>query len=112
RAGEVPVRVGPGDELEEWVGPPLLGRRLGDDLLGEDVERCLRKLHGVEPAGPHGGEQGGALDELVAGERVEAALGGAAAGVVGAADPLEARGDRAGRADLADELARADVDPE
>ena len=110
--GERPVGVGGGDERVEVVDPPLLGRRLGDDLLGEDVERGHGRLDGVEASGPHGGEEAGALDELVAGERVEPTPWRAGAGVVGPADALQERGDRAGRADLAHQLHRADVDPQ
>ena len=72
----------------------------------------LGGLDGVEAAGAHRGEQRGALDELVARQRVEAALGRAGAGVVGAADALEEGGDAARRADLAHQLDRADVDAE
>ena len=61
---------------------------------------------------PHGGQQGGALHQLVAGQGVEAALGRARPAVVGAADPLEEGGDAARRADLAHQLDRADVDAE
>ena len=60
----------------------------------------------------HRGEQRRALDERVAGQREEAALRRADPGVVRAADPLQERGDAAGRADLADELDRPDVDAE
>ena len=70
------------------------------------------QLDGVEATGAHRGEQRGALDQLVAGQRVQAALGRAGAAVVGAADALQERGDAAGRADLAHQLDRADVDAE
>src|SRR5690606_22908098 len=88
------------------------GTDLGHDLLGEDVERGDGGLERVERALAHGGEQGGALDQLVAGEGEQPALGHAVAAVVGPADPLEERGDATRRADLADELDRADVDAE
>ena len=71
-----------------------------------------RRHDRVEPPGAHRGEQRGALDELVARQRVEAALRRAGAGVVRAADALQERGDAAGRADLAHQLDRADVDAE
>ncbi len=112
RPGERPVRMGGGDELVEVVDLPLLGGGLGDDLLGEDVERGHRGLDGVEAPRPHRGQEPRALDELVAGERVEPAPRRAGAGVVGPTDALEERGDRSGRADLAHELHRADVDPQ
>ena len=87
-------------------------RDLGDDLLGDDVEGEVGELDGVEPTGAHRGEQRGALDQLVARQRVEPTLGRAGAAVVRAADALEERGDAAWRADLAHELDRADVDAE
>ena len=111
-ARQVVVRRGAAHEREEVVGAPLLRRDLGDDLLGEDVERQRGRVDRVEAAGVHRGEQRGALDELVAGQRVEAPLRRAGAAVVGAADPLQERRDAARRADLADQLDRADVDAE
>ena len=69
-------------------------------------------MDGVEPAAAHRRQECRALDQRVAGERVQAPLGGAGAGVVRAPDPLQERRDAAGRADLAHELDRADVDAE
>ena len=96
RPGERPVRMGGGDERVEVVDLPLLGGGLGDDLLGEDVERGHRRLDGVEAPRPHRGQEPRALDELVAGERVEPAPRRAGAGVVGPTDALEERRDRSG----------------
>ena len=106
------VRRGAPDEREEVVGAPLLRADLGDDLLCGDVERQLGQLDGVETTAVHRGQQRGALDELVARERVQPTLRGAGATVVGATDALQERGDAARRPDLADELDRADVDAE
>ena len=50
--------------------------------------------------------------KLVAGESEQPSLGNDAEGVPGAADPLQQRGDRAGRPQLADEVDVADVDAE
>jgi hypothetical protein len=107
---EAGVVGGPAHEVEQLVGAPLLGGDLGHDLLGGDVEGQAGELHRVESAGPHGGQQGRALDELVAGEGEEAALRRPRPAVVGAAHPLEEGGDAAGRADLAHQLDGADVD--
>ena len=84
----------------------------GHDLLGQDVERPLGDDQAVELAAADGVHQGRALDQLVAGEREEPPLGEAAQVVAGAADPLQQGGDRARRAELADEVDRADVDPQ
>ena len=111
-AGELGVRRRPAHELVQLVGAPFLRRHLGDDLLGGDVERLVRELDGVEPAGTHGDEKPRALDELVARQRVEPPLRRAGARVVRPADALQERGDAARRADLAHELDRADVDAE
>ena len=106
------VGRGPAHQVEQLVRPPFPGRHLGHDLLGQDVEGQARRVDGVEPPAAHRGEQGGALDQLVAGQRVQAALGRAGPAVVGPADPLQEGGDAAGRADLAHQLDRADVDAE
>ncbi len=106
------VRRGTLHQREEVVGAPLLRAHLGDDLLRGDVERQLGQLDRVEATGVHRGEQRGALDQLVARQRVETPLGRAGAAVVGAADALQERGDAARRTDLAHQLHRADVDAE
>ncbi len=91
---------------------PLLGGRGGHDLLGQDVERLLGDDQAVELAPAHRVHQGRALDQLVAGEREEPPLGQAAEMVAGPPDALEQGGDRARRAELADQVHRADVDPQ
>ncbi len=108
--GELVVRGGPPHEVEQAVGPPLLGRHLGHHLLGQDVEREAGQLDDVQPAGPHRGQQGAALHQLVPGQGVQPALRGAGPAVVGPPDALQEGGDAAGRADLAHQLHRADVD--
>ena len=87
-------------------------RRLGHDLLGEDVERLLGRVEGVEASPLDRGQQRGALDQLVPGGRVHDPPGNAGAVVVGPAHPLEEGGDAVGRADLAHQLDRPDVDAE
>ncbi len=111
-ARESAVRMGPAHQLIELVATPLLGGDLGHELLGQDVDGGHGGDHGVERALAHRPQQGGAFHQLVAGEGEQAALGDAAQAVVGPAHPLEEGGDAAGGADLADQLHRADVDPE
>ena len=111
-AGERSEGSGPAEEVEEVVELPVLAGGLGDDLLGEDVERGDELDDAVEFAGADGAHEGGAFDQFVAGGREQAALGAEAEGVAGAADALQEDGDAAGRADLADEVDAADVDAE
>ena len=61
-------------------------------------------------SGPDRGQQRGALDQLVAGQRVEAAGRRSLELVVGPSHPLEEGADGPGRPDLADQLDRTDVD--
>ena len=110
-AGQVGVRGGPAHQVVERLHLPLLGRRhLGHQLLGQHVEGGHRRVQHVEVAGPHPGQQGGALDQLVPGERVQPAGRRPLQLVVGPAHPLEEGADGPGRADLADQLDRPDVD--
>ncbi len=111
-AGEVAVVAGAADEGEELVFIPFVGGAGGDDLLGEDVERRVRQGELVEVLLADGANDGGALDEFVAGGGEEAALGDGSSPVSGAAYALQGDGDGAGRADLADEIDVADVDAE
>ena len=109
-AGQVAVGGGATHEVEEGVGRPVLAGGLGDDLLRQHVERRDGLLDAVEAAGADGADQGGALDELVAGGGEELAARRQAEGVPGAADALQEGADGAGRGDLADEVDGADVD--
>ena len=111
-AREVDERCRPTDQLVQIIGPPFLGRGFGDHVLRGDVERQSRHLDAVESAGAHRDEEGGALDELVAGERIEAPLWCPGSAVVRPADSLQEGRDAAGGADLAHQLDGSDVDPE
>ena len=109
-AGEVAVGGGAAHEVEEGVDRPVLAGGLGDDLLRQHVERGDGLLDAVEAAGADGADQGGALDQLVAGGGEELAARRQAEGVPGAPDALQEGADGAGRGDLADEVDGADVD--
>ena len=112
---EPPVGPGSPDELEQLVFcHPVFtpGRGLGHDLLGQDVQRLLGRVQGVEAPPFHRGEQRGALDELVACGRVYDPAGNAGPVVVGPAHPLQECGDAVRRADLAYELDGPDIDAE
>ena len=73
-ARQVGVRSSTAHDVVQLVGSPFARTDLGDKLLGENIERPDRELDGVELAGSQRAEQGGALDELVACERIEAAF--------------------------------------
>ena len=109
---EIAVWIRAAHEREQLVLAVFARRHFGDDLLREHVERMFGDVQAVELAAAHGIEQRGAVDELVAAAREDAALGHAAHRVVGAADALQEHRDAARRAELADELHVADVDAE
>ncbi|MBV6412664.1 MAG: hypothetical protein OMOMHJEC_00447 [Xanthomonadales bacterium] len=90
----------------------LAARDFGDDLLRQHVQRRLRHAQGLQFAAADRGEQGDAFDQVVARGREQPSLGQPAQAVAGAADPLQEGGDRARRAELADEVHIADVDAE
>ena len=66
----------------------------------------------IEVAAPDAAHERRALDQLIARQREQPALRRAAEVVARAADALEQRRDRARRAELHDEIDRADVDAE
>ena len=93
--GQLPVRGGPAEKLEEPLFPPLAGSRdLGDDLLGQDVQWRTGGQHCVEAALADCSEQRRALDKFVPRGREKYALGHPMTGVVGAPDPLQEGRDR------------------
>ncbi len=112
RAGQAPIGPGPAESGVEGFLPPILGRGLGDDLLGQHVERLRGNREPVELAALDALQQRRAFHQLVAGQREEAALGQARDGMAGPTDPLEEARDRARGAELADEIDFADVDAE
>ena len=111
-AGERSIRVGPPNQIEELVFLPLLGGRRGHDLLGQDVERLLRDDQPVQLPPPNGPEKRHALHQLVTAQRKQPTLGHGTERVTRSADALQERGEPAWRADLTDQIHRADVDPE
>jgi len=101
---ETAVRVSAADEFEQRILVPFLGGGFGDDLLREHVERLVRNEHAVELAVLHRAHHCRAFDQIVAGEREDAALGQAAHRVARAADALKKRRDAVRRGDLTDEI--------
>ena len=90
----------------------LARRRHRDDLLREHVERVARHDGRLDQALAHAPRDDRALEQVGAELREDAALGGVADAVAGAADPLQPGGDRLGRLDLQHEVDRAHVDAE
>ena len=112
RSGQIAVRPGAAEGVEEVVFLPFAGHAGRDRLLGEDVERGGSRGQEVELPASDAVQQRGALDELVERQRKEPTLRDAREGVAGAADPLQERRDRPRGADLDDEVHVADVDSE
>ena len=112
-AAELAVGVRAGDERVQVVDaqPVVAGRGgHGDDLLGEHVERVARHDGGLDLALAHALGDDRALEQVGAELGEDAALGDVADVVAGAADPLQAGGDRLRRLDLQHEVDGAHVD--
>ena len=107
---QIGVRRGLAHQVVQIVLAPGLAGALGDDLLSENIERRDRRKHAVQPAGPYRAQKSGALHQLVARGREEAAFRRQAQRVAGAPNALEEGGDATGRFQLADQVHYADVD--
>jgi hypothetical protein len=82
-AREPPVRPGTAHQREETRLLPFARGHLGHDLLRQHVQRRFRHVQPIELLSMHRPEQRGALDEVVAAQRKQPALGHAAHPVVG-----------------------------
>ncbi len=109
-ADEFAIRPGAAQQRVKPLLVPLARRRLGDDLLGQHVQRTLGDDQAVQLAAAHAVEQCGAFDQLVARQRKQPPLGRAADAVAGAPNALQEGGDGARRSELADQIHLADVD--
>ena len=98
---------------EQVVDVPRLHRRHGDDLLREDVERVARIAGRLRPARRASrGSTAAHASEIAAELREDDAFADGAGLMSGAADALQAAGDRRRRLDLHDEIDGAHVDAE
>ena len=104
------IRRGAVDQRQQGVFRPLLGADLGDDLLRQHIQRCDGDVQRVQLTSAHAVEQGGALNQIIAGECEQTAFGCATHVVAGAPDPLQKPVDGPGRADLAHQVDVADID--
>ncbi len=84
----------------------------GDELLGEHVERLARHPRVLDLAPAHAIDHDRGLEQVAAVLGDEAAERGHVHLVAGAADALQAGGDRLGRLHLHDQVDRAHVDAE
>ena len=107
---KTPVRIGAPDELKQCLLVPFLCGDFRGDLLREHIERIAGDVQLVELAAAHRIEERRALHEIIARQRKDPALRGAAHRVAGAPDALQEGVDGARRAQLAHEVNIADVD--
>src|SRR5262249_53908107 len=88
-AGQRAERPGQAQPIVKLPLRPVLRRDFRDDLLREHVERAVRNDEAVELPATDAVDKRHALDEIVARQRKQAALGRAADGVARAADTLQ-----------------------
>ena len=111
-ARQVLERCGAADHLLEGVDVPVVHRDHRDDLLREHVERVARVAHRLDPAFAHPLDDERARDEVTAMLREHDPAARRADVVAGAADALQALGDRRRSLDLDHQIHRAHVDAE
>ena len=109
-ARQAAERRGASEDLVELVLRGRLGGDLGDDLLREHFDWRFGLADPVQIAASDRAHHRGALDQLVKRGGEERAVRGAGQRVAGAPHALEEGADSARRADLADQIDRADVD--
>src|SRR4051794_39505769 len=109
---QVAVRPGAAETVEQRILAPVLGGDFGHDLLRQYIERPFRNSQSVEFAASDAVEQRRALDQIIARQREQPALRRAVDRMARTADALQKAGDGTRRADLADQVDIADVDPE
>jgi hypothetical protein len=107
--------IGPGaaEQREERVLLPFARRHLGDDLLRQHVERRARDRRAGRARRARTLSSSAAHSTSSSRDSGKSRpLGVPPTAVAGAADALQEAGDRARRADLADEVDLADIDAE
>ena len=92
-AGQTAIGIGSPDEREQIVDVPVLRGCLGNDLLGEHVERRLRNGDAVQHAATDRPQESQRFAQLIASERKQTPLGREAERVPGPANSLQKCGD-------------------
>src|SRR5262249_20396755 len=103
------IRVSPPTEAKEFVDLPGLRRGRGHHLLPKDMGGGGWHANVIEHATTDRSYQRSTFKQLVPGERKQSAFRNCLDPVTGASDPLQTGGNRARRADLADQIDGSDV---
>ena len=90
----------------------MVGCASRDNLLGQNVQRRFRNHQAIQLATAYTAHQRSTLQQVVARGGEESSLGNSAAPVPRAANPLQSYRNGARRADLNNQIDRADVDSE
>ena len=107
---EISIGIRPADDSEQFVLAPIFGSAHGHNLLGQDVQRCFGYLDAIQLTLADPSHQGGAFEQFMASRCEDAALRDGAAPVTRASNALQGNREGARRADLADQVYRANVD--
>ena len=111
--GQLGERGGAADEGGELADGRLAdGGDVGDQLLGEHIERVAQVASGLDAPVEHPPRDHRRLEQVAAVLGVDRAPAGLADLVAGSPDPLQAAADGAGRLDLDHEVDGAHVDAE
>src|SRR5262249_2544587 len=112
RTPQPPERPCPAQQAKQLLFRAFACGDLGDNLLGENVAWGLGYRQRVELAAFGTIDERGALDEIIAREGKQTAVGRAIERMPGAPDALQEAGNRSRRAELAYEVDLANIDAE
>ena len=110
RSFQIAIGVSPANEIEKFVLAEFFAGRHRDDLLRQDIERRGGDLRAVQAPRANRPHQCRAFDQFVARRGKQTPFRHSSHPVPGAADALQRHGDRARRADLANQVDRPHID--
>ena len=110
--GHVPVGVGQRHLPVQLVLLPFPAGSLRNQVLGQHVQVACGYAEPVQFIAPRRIQQCRAFHQVVPAQREQAPLWSRTQVVAGAPDPLQEHGDGTGRAELADQVDIADIDPQ